>query len=128
MQASDSTTAAADSSWHEAPFPLAGAGAGGAGGGGGGGGEPLSQRSASELLALHRRCFSCCNTVLQQQACLVRGDERVMVSAVWVFRVFVLKFKNLFNMYMNNKMVLTFTDSVGSFGSCLGCWLSSCWY
>lgn len=34
----------------------------------------------SELLQLHRRCFSCCNIVLQQEA-VVGGEERKLVSA-----------------------------------------------
>lgn len=40
----------------------------------------LSQASPNGLLELHRRCFSCCNVVLRQEASLVQSDERIMVS------------------------------------------------
>lgn len=39
----------------------------------------LSQASPSGLLELHRRCFSCCNVVLRQEASLVQSHERIMV-------------------------------------------------
>lgn len=60
--------AVVDPSWHEAIFPHGEAGSLH---------EPVT---ASEVMELHRRCFSCCNAVLQQEASLLRGDERVMVS------------------------------------------------
>ncbi|CAM9232020.1 unnamed protein product [Pylaiella littoralis] len=39
----------------------------------------LSQASPSGLLELHRRCFSCCNVVLRQEATLVQSHERMML-------------------------------------------------
>lgn len=41
--------------------------------------------AASELLELSRRCFSCCNFVLQQEASIC-GEERRMVSFVKLSR------------------------------------------
>ncbi len=43
---------------------------------------PLAQTSSSWLLELHRRCFSCCNVVLRQEALLHGGHDRAMVRAL----------------------------------------------
>lgn len=43
---------------------------------------PLAQTSSNWLLELHRRCFSCCNVVLRQEALLRHGHDRTMVRAL----------------------------------------------
>lgn len=45
-------------------------------------GGSVSQQSGGSGLELHRRCFSCCNVVLQKEASLVQGGHRGMVSEV----------------------------------------------
>lgn len=40
---------------------------------------PLSHTSSSGLVELQRRCFSCCNVVLRQEASLTQSQKRVMV-------------------------------------------------
>lgn len=73
MLTNDSSISA-DPSWHEAIYSQ--------------GGGSVSQAAASELLELHRRCFSCCNAVLQQQASLSKGDEPAMVSGCFTTAVY----------------------------------------
>lgn len=50
----------------------------------------LFHPSSSGRLELHRRCFSCCNVVLRQEASLANGQRRAVVSAVKNTAVFLV--------------------------------------